>query len=88
MVVGRSKVGKPDIEIFDVAAAPRHCIIDWDKKLKCHSLTVLGTNGLHLNDRHMSGNIEPQKLENGDVIQIGDTILVYTSDKQITRGLH
>lgn len=80
-VVGRSNANGSDIKVFDDFAAPRHCAFDWDKETKCHKLTVLGVNGLHINDQLVSDNIEPQVLKNGDVIRIGETIIIYSKEK-------
>ena len=81
LVVGRSNAGGSDIKVFDDFAAPRHCAIDWDSDLKHHRLTVLGVNGLHVNDRLVSDDVEPRILRSGDVIRIGETVLVYTREE-------
>lgn len=80
-IVGRSNAGGSDIKVFDDFAAPRHCAFDWNSETKCHKLTVLGVNGLHINEQLVSDNVEPIVLSNGDVIRIGETTLVYAKDK-------
>lgn len=88
-VVGRSNVGGSDIKVFDDFAAPKHCAFDWDSELKCHKLTVLGVNGLYINDELVSDDAQPQILRNGDVIRIGETVLVYSHEKtNAARALH
>ena len=84
--MGRSNVGMPDVKIFDVLAAPRHCTLDWDEEMKCHKLTSLGINGLYLNDQWIVDSRESQSLSDNDVIRIGDTILVYTRDTKDLRS--
>ncbi|MDX1406326.1 MAG: FHA domain-containing protein [Woeseiaceae bacterium] len=79
-IVGRSNARGSDIKVFDDFAAPRHCAFDWDATMKCHKLTVLGVNGLHINEQLVSEDIEPMVLNNGDVIRIGETTLVYSKD--------
>lgn len=88
-VVGRSNAGGSDIKVFDDFAAPRHCAFDWDSDMKCHKLTVLGVNGLHINDQLVSDDVEPQVLKNGDVIRIGETVLIYAEESpDSTTALH
>ena len=77
-VVGRSKVGMPDVELNEVAAAPRHCVINWNEEHKSHLLSVIGINGVYLNEKFLSSSNEPRTLQEGDEIRIGETTLVYT----------
>ncbi len=81
-VVGRSRVGMPDVEIFELEAAPRHCVLDWDEQHDSHVLTVCGINGLRLNNELVFDGDEPRVLLDGDQIRIGATTLVYAHSPQ------
>ena len=77
-VIGRSKVGMPDLELNEVVAAPCHCFIDWDEKHEVHFLAVQGVNGVYLNKEFLRSSDDLRMLHDGDEIHIGATILVYT----------
>jgi FHA domain len=76
-VVGRSKVGAPDIEIAELCAAPRHFALDWDDHLACHHLTVWGINGIGVNGTLVLAKAEPRGLSDGDELRVGSTSLLY-----------
>lgn len=76
-IVGRSRVGHPDIEIGEIGAAPRHCVLDWDDHLACHRLMVWGRNGVRVNGALVFAEAEPRLLSAGDELRIGSTSLRY-----------
>lgn len=76
-IIGRSRVGMPDLEITDITAAPRHCVIDWNEESGMHLLTVTGINGIHLNGEFHGESDDAHVLHNGDEILIGETVIGY-----------
>ena len=69
--VGRS----PDCELIldEPSVSKRHAMLHWDDRNRRSTLRDLGsTNGTYLNRRKVTG---PMRLERGDKLQIGNTVL-------------
>jgi pSer/pThr/pTyr-binding forkhead associated (FHA) protein len=79
--IGRSRVATPDIEIRDVEAAPRHCVLQWNAKAQCHALRVFGAAGVWLNGTLRPGDGATILLAVGDEFRIGATTFTYRSTK-------
>jgi hypothetical protein len=76
-IVGRSRVGLPDVQIGELSAAGRHCVLDWDDASACHRLSVWGMNGVSVNGTLVLPEGDPRLLSAGDELLIGNTSLRY-----------
>jgi len=75
VLIGRDD--KCDLQIVDPVVSRRHCRIDYDASRTVASATHLGsTNGMRVNDREVESSTA---LQDGDVIHIGDTLLLYSA---------
>jgi pSer/pThr/pTyr-binding forkhead associated (FHA) protein len=75
--IGRSRAN--DIQVDDVSISGQHCRVRSEEgRFVVHDLK--STNGTLVNDRRISRHI----LEEGDVIQIGETALQYR--REMKRG--
>jgi pSer/pThr/pTyr-binding forkhead associated (FHA) protein len=81
--IGRSRAAMPDIEIGDVEAAPRHCVLQWNAKAQCHALRVFGVAGVWLNGTLRPGDGATILLAVGDEFRIGSTTFTYRSTKAV-----
>jgi hypothetical protein len=77
MTIGRSTAAMPDIEIPDVEAAPRHCVLQWNPDGQCHALRVFGPTGVWLNDSLLPGDGALHSLAVGSRFTIGATQFTY-----------
>jgi pSer/pThr/pTyr-binding forkhead associated (FHA) protein len=77
MIVGRSAVGRVDIEIHEVYAAPRHFEIYWDESINGHLVRDWGArNKVYINNHALEIHAA-KELRLGDEIRIGNTIFIY-----------
>jgi len=77
MIVGRSALGRVDIEMREVYAAPRHFEIYWDESMNSHSVRDLGArNKVYINDHALEIHAT-KELRLGDEIRVGNTKLIY-----------
>ncbi len=79
--IGRSRAAMPDIEIGDLEAAPRHCVVQWNAAAQCHALRVFGVSGAWLNGTLRPGDGAVLPLAAGDEFRIGATTFTYRSTK-------
>ena len=77
LTIGRSRAAMPDIEIDDVDAAPRHCIVQWSATAGSHALRVFGVTGAWLNGTLLPGDGSVHALTPGDDFRIGATTFKY-----------
>jgi len=81
--IGRSRAAMPDIEIADLEAAPRHCVVQWNAAAQCHALRVFGVSGAWLNGTLRPGDGAVLPLVAGDEFRIGATTFTYRSTKPV-----
>jgi len=75
VLIGRDD--KCDLQIVDPVVSRRHCRVDYDLGRGVAMITHLGsTNGMRVNDREVPASTD---LQDGDVIHIGDTLLLYSA---------
>jgi FHA domain-containing protein len=79
--IGRSRVAMADIEIADLEAAPRHCVVQWNAAAQCHALRVFGVSGVWLNGMLRPGDGAVLPLAAGDEFRIGATTFTYRSTR-------
>ncbi|HEY61315.1 MAG TPA: FHA domain-containing protein [Anaerolineae bacterium] len=98
--VGRNTIGrKPDNDIVlpDVSASRLHAVIHYDDETDAIMIYDMGsTNGTYINRERLS---RPQRLESGDIIRVGGTVLYinnrntneyslgYMGTRELTRDL-
>lgn len=76
-VIGRGE--ESDIRILDIMISRRHCQIEW-KKNSFYIKDLSSTNKTFINKKLIQ---EAAKLEPGDTIYIGNTILLFTDKEEI-----
>lgn len=76
-IIGRG--AECDIRILDLMVSRRHCHIEWKEK-NFYIKDLESTNRTFLNKKEIPGE---QKLEPGDTIKIGDTILLFTDKEEV-----
>lgn len=75
VVIGRDE--NCDLQIVDPVVSRKHLQVEFDAKTKAARAINLGsTNGMRVNDRKIDSEAI---LDDGDVIQIGDTLLLYVT---------
>ncbi len=75
LTIGRD-VGAHELRFEDPQMSRLHARVRWDSRLRCHWLEDHGSsNGTFVNGR----STEPTALSHGDVVRMGDTLLVYES---------
>ena len=73
VIIGRDE--KCDLQIVDPVVSRRHLQVELDEQTKAARAINLGsTHGMRVNDRKIDTEAS---LDDGDVIQIGDTLLLY-----------
>ncbi len=73
VIIGRDD--KCDLQIVDPVVSRRHLQMTYDPEAQCGKAQNLGsTNGMRVNDSEVAGEAT---LSDGDVIQIGDTLLLF-----------
>lgn len=77
-VIGRGE--NCDIRILDLMISRRHCEIHW-KKDGFYIKDMNSTNKTFLNKKILHG---AEKLETGDTIKIGDSILLFTDKEEMS----
>ena len=75
VLIGRDD--KCNLQIVDPVVSRKHCQIDYEPSNESAKATHLGsTNGMRINDREVESSAA---LQDGDVIHIGDTLLLYSA---------
>lgn len=77
IVIGRGE--ECDIRILDLMVSRRHCRIEW-KRNNFYIWDLNSTNKTFVNKKEISGE---QRLDPGDTIKIGDTILLFTDKEEM-----
>ena len=73
IIIGRDE--SCDLQIVDPVVSRKHLQVEYDDESKAARAINLGsTNGMRVNDRKIDSEAA---LDDGDVIQIGDTLLLY-----------
>lgn len=76
-IIGRGE--ECDIRILDLMISRRHCQIEW-KQGSFYIKDLKSTNKTFLNKKLIEGE---EKLEPGDSIYIGSTILLFTDKEEV-----
>ena len=77
LVLGR-KPGDRGHKLDDPTVSRRHFAVRWDGKAGAHVGLDLGSrNGSRVEGRRQALEADPRPLEDGDVIRVGDVLLVY-----------
>lgn len=77
IVLGR-KPGDRGHKLDDPTVSRRHFALRWDAKAAAHVGLDLGSrNGSRIDGRRQALEAEPRPLEDGDVIRMGDVLMVY-----------
>lgn len=76
-IIGRGT--ECDIRILDIMVSRRHCQVEW-KKNSYYVKDLNSTNKTFLNKKIIEGE---EKLDPGDTIRVGDTILLFTDKEEM-----
>lgn len=76
-IIGRGE--ECDIHVLDLMISRRHCQIEW-KKDNFYIKDLNSTNKTFLNKKIIEG---VEKLEPGDTIHVGSTILLFTDKEEV-----
>ena len=83
LLLGRDPDGPGAVAVDDPRVSREHLRVVWDPAARSfRALDCDSTNGLHLNGHHARSAL----LANGDVLRIGDTLLVVVADDRM-RGV-
>ncbi|MCH7602496.1 MAG: FHA domain-containing protein [Planctomycetes bacterium] len=73
IIIGRDD--KCDLQIVDPVVSRKHLRVEFDSVSNCtRAINLSSTNGTRINDHEVETDAT---LNDGDVIQIGDTLLLY-----------
>lgn len=78
VLIGRDD--KCDLQIVDPVVSRRHCQVEYNAStVQARALNLGATNGMRVNDREVDKEVP---LEDGDVIHIGDTLMLYSAKEE------
>ncbi|HHH30023.1 MAG TPA: FHA domain-containing protein [Polyangiaceae bacterium] len=86
LVLGR-KPGDRGHKLDDPTVSRRHLAVRWDPKASAHVALDLGSrNGSRVEGRRQALDADPRVIEDGDVIRMGDVLMVYERGTALDAG--